>query len=117
MPYQPSEILAQMRASFAGQLPLRLEAIRLAVADMQKRPWDIHRVVHLQRLLHNLAGASGTFGLAMVGLSARCMDDAVAALAKCTDYPGEAQIVAVFNGDGNKNLSYLFERSIKFRDN
>lgn len=97
MPSRPDEILLQMRASFAEQLPLRLDAIRQAVADMQKRPWDVSRVAHLQRLLHSFIGASGTFGFAMAGLSARCLDDAVAPLAKCVDYPGEAELAAVGN--------------------
>lgn len=97
MPYQPNEILAQMRASFARQLPLRLDAIRRAVADMWEKPWDVRRVAHVQRLLHNLIGASGTFGMAAVGLSARLLDDAVAPLAKRADYPGKTELLIVGN--------------------
>lgn len=95
MPGRPDNILLQMRASFTQQLPLRLDAIRQAATTMLEQPWDVRRAEPLQRVLHNLIGAAGTFGLATIGLAARCLDDAVAPLAQRTDYPDEAELLAV----------------------
>ena len=105
MPTRSDEMLRQMRASFAEQLPLRLDAIRQAVTAMLCQPWDVRHVGHLQHLLHNLIGASGTFGLATVGLSARCMDDVAAPLAERADYPGPAELQTVRNALSQLELS------------
>lgn len=105
MSSRSDEIFQQMCASFAGQLPLRLDAIRQSVTDMRKRPWDARRVEHLQRLLHGFIGASSTFGFTIAELSARYLDDTVAPLAKRLDYPCEAELAAV--GNALSQLKFL----------
>lgn len=95
MSNNPDEILQQMHASFAEQLPLRLDAIQQAVANMHQQPWDVHHVESLQHLLHSFIGASSTFGFTMAELSARYLDDAVAPLAKRIDYPSEMELAAI----------------------
>lgn len=85
----------QMRASFAEQLPQRMDIIREAVSAMLHKPWDMQALEHVQHLLHSLIGASGTFGMATVGLSARYLDDVISQFLAHDDWHVDLEIQTV----------------------
>ena len=90
MLFHPHEILLQMRTSFAEQLPLRIGAIRQAVLALIERPRDEPAQQKIRHLLHSLIGASGTFGMATIGLSARYLDDVVEHFIQNSDFTESA---------------------------
>lgn len=85
---RPSKLerLQALRAEFTAGLPARVASIRAAAEDLEQEP---RRVLGpdgtLRRLVHNLAGAGGTFGHQQLGLEARRLEAAIIALGEKED--------------------------------
>lgn len=62
--------LREIRDAWAAKLPERLQEIRDALAQCLAKPGDADRLALLQRRLHTLSGAAGSFGYAALGMRA-----------------------------------------------
>lgn len=78
MPSSINETMAVLIQQFADRLPDRLEAIRKQFERIDPTAWHVDEARHLQRLVHGLTGAAGTFGMPSVSDAARrlqtCLD-------------------------------------------
>lgn len=76
------ERLQVLRAEFTAGLPARVEALREAARDLRRDPLRVlAQEGTLRRLVHNLAGAGGTFGHHELGQEARRLEALLIALA------------------------------------
>lgn len=79
------EKLQSLRAEFVAGLPQRMAQIREAAEGYRADPATVLAPDGaLRRLIHNLAGASGTFGYADLGQEARLLEEAVLGLSSST---------------------------------
>lgn len=62
--------LKRIRATFVKQIPVQLEAIRTALKAYAAKPSEGDTLEVLHRSIHNLKGASASFGLTQVSTSA-----------------------------------------------
>jgi HPt (histidine-containing phosphotransfer) domain-containing protein len=66
--------LAKLRKKFGLALPEKISAIEAAVAALFARPWDEQACATSHRLVHSLAGSSGTYGFPEIGAAARAVE-------------------------------------------
>lgn len=59
-----------LRESYAKKLPAKISEIELAWLSLEKN-WTLENLINLQRLAHNLRGASGTYGYSDLSLKAQ----------------------------------------------
>ncbi len=86
-----SDALADMRRKFADQLGAQLEAIRTEFQCLDRSAWQPGEAKALQRLVHNLAGSAGIFGMKSVSDAALDLEIQLAALLKAGGAPTEAE--------------------------
>ena len=67
----------QLAQAFLIKLPARLDKMDAAFAQCRRDPANAEPWRELYRLLHSLGGAAGTFGVAELGLEARCIEEAI----------------------------------------
>lgn len=72
--------MGRLREEFRQQLPERLELARRQLAACEADPGTAELLEQLYRTVHSLSGASGTFGLAELGIGARSLELDIAAL-------------------------------------
>jgi diguanylate cyclase (GGDEF)-like protein len=78
------EQLRALEVLFQARLPERLRELDLALSLCLNEPSENEHLVTLHRLLHTLAGSSGTFGFVELGLRARKLENALNHLIKDT---------------------------------
>lgn len=94
---RPSKLerLQALRAEFAAGLPARVASIRAALEGVREEPGRVLAPAGtLRRLVHNLAGAGGTFGHHELGLAARQLEATLISLG-LNPSPTEAEFARI----------------------
>lgn len=77
--------------AFAAQLPEKMETIEGLWHALVEERWSLDTLSTLHRMVHSLAGSSGTFGLPKVGDAAHALEIFLVALARGKAAPTEPQ--------------------------
>ena len=86
-----SEALAELNRHFADQLPTRLDTIREQFNAIDPAQWLPTEVEKLHRLIHNLTGSAGTFGMRSLANTTRTLETELAALVSSGRVPSPAE--------------------------
>ena len=85
------ERLKQLREAYATQLPIKLEAINQSWQSLRGQ-WDWDEAGTFHRLIHSIAGSSGSFGFHTLGKQAREIEIEIKACIKQQQVPGDTQL-------------------------
>ena len=85
------EKLQAHRQAFTARLPEKLKQMEEIWYTLVKERWSLEMVSNLHRIVHSLAGSSGTFGLPLVGEAAYQLEIPLFALVKVGKAPTEQQ--------------------------
>lgn len=91
-----SDALAELRRQFAELLSNRLDAVRAQFHVLDPSAWQPAEAEAVQRLLHDLTGSAGTFGMQSLSNAARALEIRLSVLIKsgATPSPAEWQKIA-----------------------
>lgn len=87
-PTPPADFVAflqSQRDRYRRELPQKIAELEQAWAGLASGAADADRLTHLQRLAHNLAGSSGTFGFPELGAVARELESCLRRLVADAD--------------------------------
>ncbi|MBF0371436.1 MAG: diguanylate cyclase [Magnetococcales bacterium] len=98
------EKLAAARQKFADRLPDRMREIQETWKDIGQDGWTIESFQAFHRMVHNLAGTSGTFGFPDVGRAARRTEVILKEILRNESLPNKEQEQAIANG-----LRFLYQ--------
>lgn len=75
MTLSDTDALAELQHQFIIQLPARLETIRTLCQHLDLASWQLTDAQELHRLVHNLTGAAGAFGMLSLSDAAHALEN------------------------------------------